>query len=157
MRRPMEKGIILIRLARKYRLYLIAGFTVILITGGVLVLPRMYAGVKQGIAEYRETPAVYMEVRANYPGDRIESLVACATDESHSISNRDAVIRILGLLEDRQALPALESLYTGEACDHSRTICQYNIRKSIDKINNPYKDFVGKWLARRLQPEVYGT
>jgi hypothetical protein len=48
----------------------------------------------------------------------------------------------LGELCDKKALPILEALYSGGLCDHSRFVCQYEVKKAVKKIKgeipNPY-------------------
>jgi len=47
------------------------------------------------------------------------------------VPKRNHAIWALGQLGDKRALPSLEKLYTGEPCDHSKYVCQYELKKAI--------------------------
>jgi len=68
-----------------------------------------------------------------YPGDRVEALMAYASSEHHSLSQRNHAIWALGMIGDTRALPLLETLRTGLPCDHSSTLCQHEVDKAIKK------------------------
>ena len=66
-----------------------------------------------------------------YQGDRVEALMAVLQSPDRFIFEKDHAIWALGQLGDSRALPLLDSLYTGEECDHERKICQYELKKAI--------------------------
>ncbi len=68
---------------------------------------------------------------AQFPGDRVEALVALVECESCSLHDRNHAVWALGQLKDKRALPVLHKYYIGRPCDHEREICQYEIAKAI--------------------------
>lgn len=66
-----------------------------------------------------------------HPGDNIASLIDFMNCEDHSLRQRNRAIWTLGHLRDPAALPALESVYTGEECDHDTQLCQHELEKAI--------------------------
>jgi hypothetical protein len=78
----------------------------------------------------------------HFQKDRIESLIALVMSDEFDIGQKDNAIWALGILEDKRALPLLDSLYTGEPCDHANEICQYEVKKAILKIKGEYR---GSW------------
>jgi len=66
-----------------------------------------------------------------FPGDRVEALMALAQSERHTLSERNHAVWALGQLRDRRALPVLQKYYTGQPCDHARYLCQLELKKAI--------------------------
>jgi len=67
-----------------------------------------------------------------HPGDDVAALIDFMNSTSHSLRDRNhRAIWTLGRLRDPKALPALESVYTGEKCEHNKTLCQYELEKAI--------------------------
>jgi len=60
-----------------------------------------------------------------HPGDDVAALIDFMNSTSH------CAIWTLGRLRDPKALPALESVYTGEKCEHNKTLCQGELEKAI--------------------------
>ena len=51
---------------------------------------------------------------------------------SHSLRDRIHIgVWTLGRLANPRALPALESVYSGEPCEHDKSLCQYELEKAI--------------------------
>jgi hypothetical protein len=71
-----------------------------------------------------------------YPGDRVEALCALVACGSCSLTDRNHAVWALGQLRDRRALPILEKYYTGQECNHSLDLCQYEIRKAVKAIKS---------------------
>ena len=50
----------------------------------------------------------------------------------------------IGRLSDKNALPYLQAVYTGEPCTHSLHLCQYELAKAINRyggnVDFKYKD-----------------
>jgi hypothetical protein len=67
-----------------------------------------------------------------YRGDTVSSLVAFAASPSHGVGDRNRAVWALGQLGDARALAFLERHYTGKACDHSRGLCQRELKKAVD-------------------------
>ena len=84
-----------------------------------------------------------------FPGDRVEALIAMVDCASCDLRDRDHAVWALGMLADRRALPVLERYYTGNKCDHSRDICQYELKKALKLVRdgrNP-SAFLWNWMA----------
>jgi hypothetical protein len=71
-----------------------------------------------------------------YPGDRVEALSALVACEGCSLSDRNRAVWALGQLRDRRALPILKKYYTGQECNHSLGLCQYEMRKAVKAIES---------------------
>ena len=66
-----------------------------------------------------------------HPGDDMASLIDFMRSDDHSLRERNLAVWTLGHLGDAAALPALESVYTGEECDHDTQLCQRELQKAI--------------------------
>ena len=67
-----------------------------------------------------------------HPGDDVAALIDFMNSTSHSLWDRNhRAIWTLGRLRDPKALPTLESVYTGEKCEHNKTLCQGELEKAI--------------------------
>ncbi len=64
-------------------------------------------------------------------GECVEALLVKVQNEQIPLTDRNKVVWALGQLGDNRALPILNSLYTGEKCDHEKFLCQYELRKAI--------------------------
>ena len=82
-----------------------------------------------------------------YEKDTVTALIELAGDEACLLHSRDKAIWALGQLADASALPMLESLYTGEPCDHKTKICQYELEKAIKHCKGGPSIFRGLWRA----------
>lgn len=71
------------------------------------------------------------EATKEYPGNRVEALIAFVSSENHSLKDRNRAVWALGQIGDKRALPALESFYTGADCDHEKNLCQHELRRAI--------------------------
>jgi len=72
-----------------------------------------------------------------HPGDDVAALIAYLQSDSHSLHDRNLAVWALGQARDRRALPVLQTFVTGEKCDHSKYLCQYELKKAIDLLENP--------------------
>ena len=63
--------------------------------------------------------------------DPVAALMTFVQSDSHSLKERNSAVWALGQARDRRALPILHMYYTGAACDHSRKLCQYELKKAI--------------------------
>ena len=68
----------------------------------------------------------------SHPGDDVAAMMDYVRSESHSLRERNLVVWALGQARDSRALPLLESYYTGEKCDHDRSLCQSELAKAIE-------------------------
>ncbi len=76
-----------------------------------------------------------------HPGDKVEALMRYVkSDEygydAHRYRANNHAIWALGQLGDQRALPFLRSLVTGRPCDHETNLCQGEIHKAIEKLEN---------------------
>ncbi len=69
--------------------------------------------------------------QAHFPGDPVTALESVATSANASLSDRNRAIWALGQLGSPEALPVLQSLVTGEPCDHETKICQHDVESAI--------------------------
>jgi len=75
--------------------------------------------------------AICAEATQEYPGDRVEALIAYVNSEDHSLKEKNRVVWALGQLGDRRALPVLEKSYTGQPCNHDKSLCQRELQRVI--------------------------
>ncbi len=97
------------------------------LAAAVLVFGIGCFGIYKGIRQISE------EAVSIYGGDKISALVAYVGDEDRDLSKRNRAVWALGQIGDKRTLPVLEKYDTGEPCDHSRFLCQYELRKAIRK------------------------
>jgi len=71
------------------------------------------------------------EATQQYPGDRVEALIAFVKSEDHSFRERNLAVWALGQIGDKRALPVLNQFYTGGPCDHNHYLCQGELQKAI--------------------------
>jgi hypothetical protein len=81
--------------------------------------------IRSGVKE------ISAEAIRQYPGDRIEALMAYVDSENHSLRKRNLAVWALGQIGDDGALPTLEKSYTGGPCDHDSRLCQGELQKAI--------------------------
>lgn len=80
-----------------------------------------------------------------FPGDRITALISMVECESCNMNDRNHAVWTLGQLTDRRALPVLENYYTGDKCDHTNRICQYELEKALKLIRNGHNYEITFW------------
>ena len=66
-----------------------------------------------------------------FPGDPVSALVSVVTSAEAELSERNRAIWALGQLGAPAALPVLQSLLTGEQCDHNSKLCQHELEKAV--------------------------
>jgi hypothetical protein len=81
-----------------------------------------------------------------YPGDRVEALMAYIESEDHSLRQRNCAVWVLGQIGDSRALPTLEKYCTGGPCDHSSYLCQHELKKAIRQCKGAFN--ATAWLPR---------
>ncbi len=69
-----------------------------------------------------------------YPGDGALALIAYVDSDDHPLRSRNRAVWALGQMREPRALPTLERHYTGEPCDHARMLCQYELKKAINRL-----------------------
>ena len=82
--------------------------------------------IRSGVAED--------EARAQreFPGDRVEALMALVDSDRHPFPERNRAVWALGQIADPRALPVLRRHYTGAECQHDKYLCQHELKKAID-------------------------
>jgi hypothetical protein len=76
--------------------------------------------------------------QGTYEGNCTTALMYLVKDNNQSFRNRNSAIWALGQLGDPQALPILQSLYTGMIPDREPLdagISQYELKKAINLVN----------------------
>ena len=86
------------------------------------------------------------EATQQYPGDRVEALIAYVKSENHSLRKRNLAVWALGQIGDKRALPVLTEFYTGGPCDHDNLLCQGELQKAIKKCKSGFN--ATAWLPR---------
>jgi hypothetical protein len=86
------------------------------------------------------------EATQQYPGDRVEALIAYVKSEDHSLRKRNLAVWALGQIGDKRALPVLNQFYTGGPCDHDHYLCQGELQKAIKLCQGSFN--ATAWLPR---------
>jgi hypothetical protein len=83
-----------------------------------------------------------------YSGDCVEALSAYIDLEDQPLHRRGHAVWAAGQFGDPRALPVLEKYYTGEGCDHTNQLCQYELEKAIKwcKTNKNILSPIWQWL-----------
>jgi len=96
--------------------------------------------------------------QANFPGKRVEALVAMVECESCSLQDRNHAVWALGQLDDARALPVLEKYYTGARCDHLKKLCQNTLQVALRHLrhqdSNRSESFLWRWMLPEEIDEV---
>jgi hypothetical protein len=113
---------------------------IVIVVGAVLGGAAFGAIMWQVHQSVQENCRIAQQAHPN-PGDDVAALIDFMNSESHSLRDRNhRAVWTLGRLRALRALAALESVYTGDPCDHDRTLCQYELAKAIKRcsgIPNP--------------------
>ena len=96
--------------------------------------------IRSGVKE------ISAEATQQYPGDRIEALIAYVESENHSLRQRNRAVWALGQIGDERALPILTESHTGEPCDHDSFLCQGELQKAIKLCKGSFN--ATAWLPR---------
>jgi len=67
-----------------------------------------------------------------HPGDDVAALIEYVQSDSHGLRDRNRAVWALGQARDVRAFPVLQAFVTGEDCDHSKHLCQLELRKALD-------------------------
>ena len=106
---------------KKALIYGLLSFVVVCLIGFVSICFSIRSAVKQMSAEAVK----------EFPGDRVQALMAYAGSENYTLKKRNRAVWALGQIGDSRALPILESFYTGGPCDHKKILCQRELSKAI--------------------------
>lgn len=69
----------------------------------------------------------------NYPGGFDQALISQALNPNEDPEKRTRAVWALGMLEICSANNTLQTLVTDKACDHETSICQYELKKALEK------------------------
>lgn len=106
---------------KKDFLYFFLILFVVVLAGYSLVCLSIGKGVK----------SISEEAIQKYPGDKVDALIAYVDSEDNTLPRRNRAVWALGQLGQQKALPVLEKYYHGGPCDHSRELCQHELKKAI--------------------------
>jgi hypothetical protein len=91
---------------------------------------------------YEAIRDVLAKAQAERAGGRIEALTSYLGSADVDLEEKNRVIWVLGELRDERAIGMLRRLHVAQTCDHSRFVCQREVRKAIAKVNgevpNPF-------------------
>lgn len=112
---------------------------------GLAVVLLLYSGFA-GLGWWIQADAYKFAARAKqeFPGDEVEALLGFVQSERRTLAERNAAVHALGQIGDRRALPVLEGFYTGRECQHSKFLCQKELRKAIDRCDG--RNWAPSWL-----------
>ena len=113
------------RLARWKRISICA------VLGCFVLLGVLYVLFCLGIGSH--VKPICAEAMRQYPGDRIEAVLAYIESDKHSMRERNKAVWALGYLGDKRAVPVLKKHLTGEPCEHDKYLCQGELVKAIKK------------------------
>jgi hypothetical protein len=84
------------------------------------------------------------EAQIMFPGDAVEALIARLESDETTVDEKNRAVWALGQMRDARAVPVLEPLTTGESepCDHSRLVCQYELKKALANCRGETFDLV---------------
>lgn len=80
----------------------------------------------------------------------IYAMINYINSNDYSLKERNNMVWAVGRLSDKRALSSLQALYTGEPCNHSLFLCQYELAKAINRCggNVDYKFKDKKWKQK---------
>ena len=122
--------------SKKAILYGLLSFLVVALIGFVSVCFFIRSAVKQMSAEAVK----------EFPGERVQALMAYAGSENYNLKKRNRAVWALGQIGDSRALPVLESFYTAGPCDHEKLLCQRELSKAIYACKGGFN--LTAWLPR---------
>jgi hypothetical protein len=115
-----------IRATRRVKtLWLVGSITVVL--GGYGGMAGLAWVFQAGAHEFGE------RARHEFPGDQVDALIGLVQSEHHALAERNHAVHALAQIGSARALPVLMRHYTGHECQHSKFLCQYELRKAIDR------------------------
>ena len=92
---------------------------------GLIVFVSVCFSIRSGVK------GMSAKATKEFPGDRVQALIAYVGSENHTLKKRNRAVWALGQIGDKSALPVLESYYTGGQCDHDKLLCQRELRHAI--------------------------
>ena len=80
-----------------------------------------------------------------YPGNGVSALMKYADSGNHNLRKRNRAVWALGQLGDPMALPVLVKHYTGGPCDHTKFLCQHELKKAIKLCKGAWNASAWTW------------
>jgi HEAT repeat protein len=85
--------------------------------------------------------------QAQFPGNRVEALIALVKCDSCNRRDRNNAVWALGQLDDQRALPVLESCVAGNSCGSlDRDTVQLALRHLRHEDHNRSEAFLWRWM-----------
>jgi len=109
-------------------------FKIIIITGSVLIscflllIIGLLLWIKLDVNKYSDNAT------SMFPGDRVEALIHVIKSETTSLTEKNHAIWTLQYVGDERTLEVLKKLQTGTDCDHSKYVCQEELKRTIGNI-----------------------
>jgi HEAT repeat protein len=122
--------------AKKFFMYATVCLLAVLFTAYVMICWSIRSSVRQ----------ISAEAVSQYPGDRIVALMSYVDSDDHSLRQRNRAVWALGQIGDPRALATLTKWYTGQPCDHDKSLCQRELAKAIKACNGAFN--ATAWLPR---------
>ncbi|HPG38263.1 MAG TPA: hypothetical protein PLP19_01710 [bacterium] len=119
------------------------------IPGGALAMAILYAIACLFI--FTSVKTICTKAEREFKQDHVTSLMAVVISDKFTDKDKNDAIWALGQIGAKQALPLLESMYTGikdKRCNRHETICQYELEKAIRFINSKF--IITRWMYRNL-------
>ncbi len=88
-----------------------------------------------------------------FGGERVDALIATASSVEVALEKRNRAVWALGEIRDPRALAVLQQLEVQEECNHTKLVCQREVRKAIAKIqgeSSPLHTLGWGWERLRL-------
>ena len=102
----------------------------------VLSLVLLVAGTAWAMIEWGIHSAQKSAV-AQFPGrDSSQALIDLVNCEKCPMEQRNRAVWTLGQIREERALPALHKHFHGGPCNHSKYVCQYELRKALKRIES---------------------
>ena len=90
--------------------------------------------------------------QAQFPGKRVEALMAMVNCESCSLRDRNDAVWALGQLDDSRALPVLEKYYAGAKGYQPNNLSQDRLRIALRHLRhedyNRFESVLWRWLSQ---------
>lgn len=102
----------------------------------VLALVLLVAGTAWAMIEWGIHSAQKSAV-AQFPGrDASQALIDLVNCEKCAMEQRNRAVWTLGQIREQRALPVLHSHFYDGPCNHSKSLCQHELRKALKRIES---------------------
>ena len=61
----------------------------------------------------------------------VDALLMLVLSDSAAMAERNNAVWVLGRIRAKEALPVLQSYYTGNECQHDCNLCQHELKKAV--------------------------